>query len=64
MREQGTGEDYITRTFMIFILIKYYSGGQIKKNEIGVACDTYGREGKCIQSFGGETLRKETISKT
>ena len=44
-----------TKTFMICILIKYYSGGQIKKNETGVACDTHEGEGKCIQSFGGET---------
>ena len=40
---------------MIYILIKFYSVGQIKKNETCVACDTHEGEGKCIQSFGVET---------
>ena len=26
-----------------------------KKNEMGGACSTYGREMRCIQGFGGET---------
>jgi hypothetical protein len=39
---------------MICIFIKYYLGGQIKKNETGVACDTHEGKGKFIQIFGGE----------
>jgi hypothetical protein len=35
--------------------IKYYSGNQIQKNEMGGACSTYGGEERCIQCFGGET---------
>jgi hypothetical protein len=35
------GEDYITRSFIISILIKYYSCDQIGKNEIGGTCDMY-----------------------
>ena len=31
------------------VLTKYYSGGPIKKNEMGRACGTYGEEDKCIQ---------------
>jgi len=35
-------------------LTKYYSGDQIKKNEMGGAGDMYGEEERCIQGFGGE----------
>jgi hypothetical protein len=31
------------------------SGDQIKKNEVGGACSTYGWGERCIQDFGGET---------
>ena len=31
------------------------SGDPTQKNEIGEACNTYGGEERCIQSFGGET---------
>jgi hypothetical protein len=34
------------------------------KNEMGVACSTYGGEGRCIQGIGGETRGKETTWKT
>jgi hypothetical protein len=34
---------------------KYYSGDQIKKNEIIWACGTNGRQETCIQGFGGST---------
>jgi len=34
---------------------QYCSGDEIKKNEMGGACSTYGREERCIQSFSGET---------
>jgi hypothetical protein len=39
---------------------KYYSDDQIKKNEIGGACGTYGGQERCIHYFGGETRGKET----
>jgi len=39
----------------LYSLTKYYPGDQIKKNEMGGACSTYGRHKKCIQGFGGET---------
>jgi hypothetical protein len=38
---------------------QYYSGDQIKKNEMGSACSTKGSEEKCIQGFGGGNLREE-----
>jgi hypothetical protein len=45
-------------------ITKYYSGYQIKKNEVGGACSTYGEGERCIQDLGGETWGKETIWKT
>jgi hypothetical protein len=47
-----SGEDYITRSFS-----KYYSGGQIKKNEMCGACRTYEGEEKCIEGLGGINLK-------
>jgi hypothetical protein len=35
------------------ILPRCYSGNKIKMNEVNRACSMYGREGRCIQSFGG-----------
>ena len=52
MRSQGGREDYITRSFMIF-LAKNYSGDQIKKNEMSGAYSKYGGEERCTQNFGG-----------
>jgi hypothetical protein len=37
---------------------KFYSGDQIKKNEMGRACGTYGRQERCIQGFWWGDLRK------
>jgi hypothetical protein len=42
-------------TSYLVILSKYYMGGEIKKNEMGGACGTYGRQEKCLQGFGKET---------
>jgi hypothetical protein len=32
-----------------------YLDNQIKKNEIGWACGTYGTQQRCIHGFGGDT---------
>jgi hypothetical protein len=37
------------------LLTNYYSGHQIKKNEMGGACGTYAEQESCIKGFGGET---------
>jgi hypothetical protein len=50
-----SGEDYITRSFVLSTPQQIILGDQIKKNEMGGACSTYGREERCIQVFGGET---------
>jgi hypothetical protein len=40
---------------MVSVLIKYHSGDQVKKTEMGRTCGTYGGEERCIQGFSGET---------
>jgi hypothetical protein len=52
--KERSGEDYVTWSFTISILNKYYSADHVKKNEMGWACGTYGRQESCIESFGGE----------
>jgi len=37
--------------------IKYYSGDQVKEDEMGGACSTHGCDEKCIQNVG----RKGTV---
>jgi len=37
------------------LFTKYYSGEQIKKNGMGGACGTYGRQERCKQGFSGVT---------
>jgi len=39
-------------------------GDQIRKNEMGGACSTYGEEEQCILYLDGETCGKESIQKT
>jgi hypothetical protein len=41
-----------------------YSDGEINKNEMGVACGTYGGEDRCLQSFGEETLYKRPLERS
>jgi hypothetical protein len=40
------------------LLTEYSSGVQIKKDEMGGGCGTYGREEKCMQSVGGDPEKK------
>jgi hypothetical protein len=42
------------RSAMIVLLPKCYLGDQIKNNEMGGACGTYGGEKRCIQVLAGE----------
>jgi hypothetical protein len=36
------------------LLTRYYSGDQIKENEVGGAYSMYGKDKKCIEGFGGK----------
>ena len=38
-----------------FVLNKYYLGDQMREEEMGWTCGTYGGEGKYMQDFGEET---------
>jgi hypothetical protein len=38
----------------LMISTEYYLSDQIKKNEIGRACGTYGGQERCRQGFGEE----------
>jgi hypothetical protein len=37
---------------------------QVKDDGDGTACNSYGREEECMQSYGGKIRRKETTGKT
>jgi hypothetical protein len=56
-RDEKAGEwrkrKYIRKNLSAF-LTKYYSHDQIKKNEMGRACSTYGGKERCIQGLGGK----------
>jgi hypothetical protein len=43
----------IPLSYKSVLLTKYYSGVQIKKNEIRGACGTYLGQERCIQGLGG-----------
>ena len=36
------------------LLMMYYLGDQMKKNEVGRACGKYGRQERFVEGFGGE----------
>jgi hypothetical protein len=44
-------------------VVKYYWYDRIKEDEICGTCSPREREQKCVQNFGGKTLRKGTIWK-
>jgi hypothetical protein len=48
----------VSFTFTFLLLTKYYSGEKIKKNEMGGACGTCGKEEKYIKCFGGGDVRE------
>jgi hypothetical protein len=63
-RDEGTGEWGEIACGVSGFVINYYSVDEIKRNEMGAACGTYGGEVRCIQGFGEETWGKETTWKT
>ena len=61
MRKHGSQEDYITRGFIICTPHQYYSGDQIKKNEVCVPCTICGGEEGCIWDFGGDLMEGDHL---
>ena len=51
-------KNYTLRSLTICTAHQILLGDQIKKNEIGGTCNTYGGEERCIQGFGGGNLRE------
>jgi len=49
---------------LVCLYLFKYSGEQIKKNEMGLACGTYANQERCIQGFGEKTRGKETTWET
>ena len=43
------------RGVLCCVLLAKYLGDQIKKNKMGGACGTYGKQEESIWAFGGET---------
>jgi hypothetical protein len=47
-----------------FVLVtKYYTFDKTKENEMGVLCNTYGGEVRCIPGFDGEPEGKRTLER-
>jgi hypothetical protein len=44
----------LRKMFLILLLTKYYWGEQMKEDEMGGECGTYGGDKKWIRSFGPE----------
>jgi len=55
------GRKLHSEKFMTCHLHKIFFGAYIKKDKIGGACSTSGRNDCCIQFFGGETRKKEPL---
>ena len=43
--------------------MKFYSGVQIEKNEMGLSCSRYGEEKRCIQGLVGKPEGKIPLGK-
>jgi len=52
---KGSGKDYISEALRSVLPSKYCSVDQIKSNEMGGTCGTYGGQERFMQDFGGET---------
>jgi hypothetical protein len=51
-RRQGSGEDYMTGSFMLGTLQQKFLGNQIKKNDMGGKCSTYKGEAHIVFCWG------------
>ena len=58
-----SGEDYITRSFMLSILTNYHSDDQIKKNEKGGACGIYGDNRSVYRVLVGRREKRRPLGR-
>ena len=56
-------EDYLTRNLSPVLLGKYYMVHEIKKKEMGGACDTYGTQESCAQVLVGRPEGKRPLGR-
>ena len=48
------GRRKLREKFAWFVLLtRYYTGNQIQKNKVSLACGMYGGQRRCLQGFGG-----------
>ena len=57
----GTHGYYREAISISYFVYVYCAGGKIENNRVEGGCGAYGRENRCAQGSGGETLGKETI---
>jgi hypothetical protein len=55
MGKEESGENNITRSFMLCTSHEILFADQVKKIEMGRTCGTYGGDETFIQGFSGET---------
>jgi len=60
-RKQGSGEDYITRSFMVCTPRQYYSSYKIKKYVLGVACAHVGDRTGAYKFWWGNVTERENF---
>ena len=53
--KEESGENNITRNFILCTSHQILFGDQVEKTEMGRTCGTYGGKESCIQGFSGET---------
>jgi hypothetical protein len=59
LRQEGSGEDYITRSFMSLFFTRNYWDEQIKKNNMGGECSTYRESRVAFRVLVGDHLEDE-----
>jgi hypothetical protein len=54
----GARQDYTLEELRIACPTDSYRGARISKNEINVACSTYGRSEKCVKNLTRKSLNR------
>jgi hypothetical protein len=62
-REQGSGENYITKSLMTCTSYQIFFGDQIEKNEMGWACSTYRERRRVYRVLVGNSEVKRPLGR-